>query len=50
MAAVDHKNVQRLKLATKLFLNVFARRDSKVFQFMTNAQVSIATFDIHKLL
>ena len=41
MATVDHKNVQRLKLATKLFLNVSARRDFKVFQFMTNAQVEI---------
>ena len=50
METVDKINVQRLKLATKLFLNVFAKRDFKVFQFMTNAQVSIATFDIHKLL
>ena len=41
MATVDNKNVQRLKLATKLFLNVFAMRDSKVFRFMTNAQVEI---------
>ena len=41
MATVDNKSVMKLLLATKLFLNVFARRDSKVFQFMTNAQVSI---------
>ena len=36
---VDNINVKKLKLATKLFLNVFAKRDSKVFQFTTSAQV-----------
>ena len=41
MATVDNIHVKNIKLATKLFLNVFARRDSEVFQFMTNAKVEI---------